>query len=137
MRRASKFFLLALVFALLSTLPPKLPVNAQSESKDARPAYRDPRLPVERRVADLLSRMTLEEKVAQTESVWVTNQSKQLLNERGEFAPDAKMQELLKNGIGQFGGPSQDASDSERAASPLHGNDAPAIAFYTYSTHQY
>ena len=137
MRRAYKFFLFALVFALLSTLPPKLPVNAQGESKDARPAYRDPRLPVERRVADLLSRMTLEEKVAQTESVWVTSQSKQLINERGEFAPDQKMQELLKNGIGQFGGPSQAASESEKAAAPLHGKGAREMAVFTNAIQRY
>src|SRR2546423_1333016 len=137
MRRASKFFLLALVFALLSTLPSKLPVSAQGESKDARPAYSDPRLPVERRVADLLGRMTLEEKVAQTESVWVTSQSKQLINERGEFAPDQKMQELLRNGIGQFGGPSQAASESERAAAPLHGKGPREMAVFTNAIQRY
>src|SRR5260370_29133727 len=32
--------------------------------------YRNPSLPVEQRVADLLSRMTLEEKVAQLEGAW-------------------------------------------------------------------
>ena len=35
-----------------------------------RPAYRDPSLPVEARVQDLLGRMTLEEKVAQLGGVW-------------------------------------------------------------------
>src|SRR3954471_19137728 len=34
------------------------------------PPYRDPKLPVEQRVADLLSRMTLEEKAAQLGSTW-------------------------------------------------------------------
>src|SRR5437588_12832787 len=126
-----QLFPAAALFALLSTLPSKLPVNAQGDAQDSRPAYRDSRLPVERRVADLLSRMTLEEKVAQTETVWVTSQSKQLINERGEFAPDQKMQELLKNGIGQFGGPSQAASDAERAAAPLHGKGPREMALFT------
>src|SRR2546421_471144 len=132
-----QLLLAAVVFALLSTLPPKLPVNAQGDAQDARPAYRDPRLPVEQRVADLLSRMTLEEKVAQTETVWVTNQSKQLINERGEFAPDEKMQEILKNGIGQFGGPSQAASESERAAAPLHGKGPREMAVFTNAIQRY
>jgi hypothetical protein len=33
--------------------------------------YRDPKLGVEQRVADLLSRTTLEEKVAQLQGTWV------------------------------------------------------------------
>jgi beta-glucosidase len=35
------------------------------ESKDSKPAYRDPSLPIETRVADLISRMTLKEKASQ------------------------------------------------------------------------
>jgi beta-glucosidase len=112
--------------------------NAEKPARpDAQPAYRDARLPVERRVADLLARMTLEEKVAQLGSVWVTNQSRHLINERGEFAPDEKMQELFKNGIGQFGGPSQGASEAEKAAAPLHGKDARAMAVFTNSIQRY
>ena len=34
------------------------------------PLYRDAALPIERRVADLLARMTVAEKVAQLGSVW-------------------------------------------------------------------
>src|ERR1044071_10502205 len=41
-----------------------LPV-AHMNSQENIPDYKNPRLPIERRVADLLSRMTLEEKVAQ------------------------------------------------------------------------
>src|SRR5205085_10720809 len=129
-----QLLLAAAVFALLSTLPPKLPVSAQGDTQDA---YRDTRLPVEQRVADLLSRMTLEEKVAQTETVWVTSQSKQLINARGEFARDQKMQELLRNGIGQFGGPSQAASESEKAAAPLHGKGAREMALFTNAIQRY
>src|ERR1051326_1191926 len=121
MRHKLLIILVALA-AMLSSIPA---AATKSAAQNAEPAYRDPRLPVEQRVADLLSRMTLEEKVAQLESVWVTNQVKQLMNDRGEFAPDAKMQELFKNGIGQFGGPSQAASDAEKAT-PIHGKDARA-----------
>ena len=38
-------------------------------SRDLLP-YKNPELPVEERVKDLLSRMTVEEKVAQTQCIW-------------------------------------------------------------------
>src|SRR5919112_737381 len=41
------------------------PVRAQVSQSDARAPYLDPSLPVDRRVDDLVSRMTLEEKVSQ------------------------------------------------------------------------
>jgi beta-glucosidase len=132
-----QLLLASVIFALALTLLPKPQVEARGAMQDAQPPYRDSRLPVEQRVADLLSRMTLEEKVGQTESVWVTNQLKQLVNERGEFAPDQKMQELLKTGIGQFGGPSQAASDAEKAASPLHGKGAREMAVFTNAIQKY
>ena len=53
-------------------------------------SYRDPSLPTERRVTDLLSCMTLEEKLAQMGSVWVF----QLL------PGDDAFNELLSQGIG-------------------------------------
>jgi len=39
-------------------------------SKPDKPAYRNPDLPVPRRVKDLLARMTLKEKAAQMLCVW-------------------------------------------------------------------
>jgi beta-glucosidase len=57
---------LILSLCLSSVLLPALPVGAQTPSaKAATPDYLNPRLPVERRVDDLVSHMTLEEKVAQ------------------------------------------------------------------------
>ncbi|MFL6208510.1 MAG: glycoside hydrolase family 3 N-terminal domain-containing protein [Pyrinomonadaceae bacterium] len=133
-----KRILLALLVAALGATLLALPTEATRPApQDAQPAYRDARLPVERRVADLLARMTLEEKVAQMETVWVTNQSKQLINERGEFAPDEKMQALFKNGIGQFGGPSQAGSEAEKAAAPLHGKGAREMALFTNAIQKY
>jgi beta-glucosidase len=41
---------------------------AQSEAKKPLPAYRNPSLPIEQRVEDLVSRMTLEEKVRQMQN---------------------------------------------------------------------
>jgi beta-glucosidase len=63
------------------------------------PPYRNPQLPVEQRVADLLSRMTLEEKVAQTLCPFQIEVA--LRDEQGNFS-EAKARELLKNGMGQI-----------------------------------
>jgi beta-glucosidase len=51
--------------ALAVLLVRALPVLAQE-----RPPYRDPAREVDERVRDLVSRMTLEEKVAQTLALW-------------------------------------------------------------------
>jgi beta-glucosidase len=73
--------------------------------------YRDAKRPVEQRVADLLSRMTLEEKVAQLEGVW-QNRSQPLdpkvffIDEKGAFLPD-RAAVLLKNGLGEMSRPSE------------------------------
>lgn len=76
-------------------------MNAQ----DDQPAYKNPRLPVERRVADLLSRMTLEEKVAQLVCLWANrpqvNPQTDFATDRGDFSP-AKAAEVMKYGIGQI-----------------------------------
>ena len=56
--------------------------------------YRDPALPTERRLDDLVERMTLDEKLAQIGCVW----SSRLL-EHGAFAA-AAARELLAHGIG-------------------------------------
>ncbi|HYP29652.1 MAG TPA: glycoside hydrolase family 3 N-terminal domain-containing protein [Blastocatellia bacterium] len=96
-----------------STLPAlliaALVLCAQSEAslQGDRPGYRDARLPVERRVADLVGRMTLEEKVAQLSCLWV--KKPQQIDEpgnfsfpdRGDFSPE-KASVVLKNGIGHI-----------------------------------
>ena len=78
---------------------------AHMNSQDNRPDYKNPRLPVERRVADLLSRMTLEEKVAQLTCLWASrpqvNPQTDFSTDRGEFSP-AKAAEVMKHGIGQI-----------------------------------
>ena len=65
-----------------------------ASSNDA--AYRDPTRPVEERVGDLLSRMTLDEKLAQLSAVWVYE-----LLEDVTFSK-AKAQPLIGNGSGQI-----------------------------------
>jgi beta-glucosidase len=108
-----------------------------SSSPTAQLPYRDARLPVDQRVADLLGRMTLEEKIAQTESIWVRDQYKSLADEKGNFAPDQKTQELLKLGLGQMSGVSQAASDSEKATPPYFGKGPRATAVFTNAVQKY
>jgi beta-glucosidase-like glycosyl hydrolase len=76
------------------------------------PDYRNPQLPVERRVADLLSRMTLEEKVAETHALW---KGKRLIeDEKGDFSPE-KAEAVLGNGIGEITRPSEGKGPRENA----------------------
>ncbi len=64
-------------------------------------AYKNPRLPVEDRVADLLSRMTIDEKVAQMICVWGQKKT-MMFDEKGKLNLD-DLRIHLKDGIGQIG----------------------------------
>lgn len=83
------------------------------------PAYRNSTLPVDQRVADLLSRMTLEEKVAQLEGAWenrafIREPSKLFIDEKGAFLPD-HAETLIKNGLGEMSRPSEHRGPREMA----------------------
>src|SRR5438445_9860575 len=52
-----------------SSLTAQTASNTSAAKEPARPAYLDPSLPLEQRVNDLVSRMTLEEKVSQMQDV--------------------------------------------------------------------
>ncbi|HEX5870129.1 MAG TPA: glycoside hydrolase family 3 N-terminal domain-containing protein [Longimicrobium sp.] len=68
--------------------------------------YRDPRVPAHERVADLLSRMTVEEKAAQMTCVW-QGKATTLVDADGAFDPEkARAAFAHGNGIGQVGRPS-------------------------------
>ncbi len=67
------------------------------------PVYQDASRPVEERVADLLGRMTLEEKVAQLVCIWADKNK--LLDEDGGFAPE-KAAEVIPLGVGAVARPS-------------------------------
>ena len=86
----------ALAVALLAAMP----VLAQ---RAERPSYKDPAVPLDRRVEDLLGRMTQDEKIAQITSIWT--QKKQLFDSAGRFDP-AAARRLYPSGIGQFARPS-------------------------------
>ncbi len=102
--------LLKVAFILLVTVP----AGAQDV-----PAYRNPSLPVEQRVTDLLSRMTLEEKVAQLQGSWQNPSSRQdpsqtFLGDKGVFLPE-RAATVLKQGLGEISRPSENRSPREMA----------------------
>jgi beta-glucosidase len=72
----------------------------------SKPAYLNPRLAVERRTRDLISRMTLKEKVAQMLCVWQQKGDK-LVDEHGNFnLQKARTHFRQRLGLGQVGRPS-------------------------------
>jgi beta-xylosidase len=67
--------------------------------------WRDPSRSAAERAADLLGRMTLEEKVAQLASIWLGNQPRDsnVAPMQGDFgAPEAPLAEVIKDGLGQL-----------------------------------
>ena len=60
-------FLLSVAFLLIFLVLPKPAVRSQEQMPD----YRNPKLSVDVRVADLLKRMTTDEKVAQLVCLWM------------------------------------------------------------------
>ena len=69
----------------------------------AQPLYKDASQPVERRIDDLLARMTLEEKVAQLVTVW--EHKARIQTPAGQFSPD-KASQAFPHGLGQIARPS-------------------------------
>ncbi|MGP4020891.1 beta-xylosidase/alpha-l-arabinosidase [Saccharopolyspora sp. 5N708] len=77
----------------------------QSSPSEDRPPYRDPARPIDERVADLLSRMTLDEKLNQLVSMWlyVSGAEERVAPYQDKFADEAPpWQEMIKNGLGQL-----------------------------------
>jgi beta-glucosidase len=83
----------------------------QSDKPQATAAYHDAKLPVDQRIADLLSRMTIEEKIAQMSSVWenpafYNEVNPALVDQKLNFLPD-KAAVTLKYGLGEFSRPGE------------------------------
>jgi beta-xylosidase len=83
------------------------------------PSYKNPALPVDTRVSDLINRMTLEEKVAQLESTWQNHSQGQLpeeffVDDKGRL-DEGKARQVLKNGLGQVSRPSENRGPGEMA----------------------
>lgn len=82
-----------------------------------RPLYKQASAGVELRVNDLLSRMTLQEKVAQMMCIWIAKNRVQ--NDRGDFDA-ARATQALPHGLGMLGRP----SDRKGVANTNAGADA-------------
>jgi len=88
-------------------------------AQQSTPPYRNPALPIDKRVSELLGRMTLEEKIAQLESTW-QNHSFDLLpdeffvDDKGKL-DEAKAKQALKNGLGQVTRPSENRGPRDMA----------------------
>jgi beta-glucosidase len=93
--------------------------SAHSSGAQEKPPYKNPALPVEQRVADLLSRMTLDEKVAQLGGTWqnrnfIKDENRLFVGANREFlASQAKL--LLQNGLGGMTRPSENRGAREMA----------------------
>src|SRR5947199_3411226 len=93
--------LICLVLAATNAIAPATVTYSQEKA----PPYKNARLPVDQRVADLLSRMTLEEKIAQLTCLWSNRPQVKpqtdFSTDRGSFSPE-KATQVMKNGIGQI-----------------------------------
>jgi hypothetical protein len=99
-RRTLGVSLAALAAASSTLARAATPAAGQSAGK---PLYKDPAQPVELRVRDLLSRMTLEEKAAQLVGIWLTKAKIQ--TPEGEFSA-VEASRNFPNGLGQISRPS-------------------------------
>lgn len=111
MRRKSKvehrkFGSLSRVGILLSLIAVS-GVGLFSSRAQERMRYKDPKLSIDQRVKDLLSRMTVEEKVAQMICLWQEKPSEKPVNPKpfepptGKFSPELAKRSM-HNGIGQL-----------------------------------
>ena len=98
-----------------------------------RPIYKDPAQSIDRRVADLVSRMTLDEKVAQLVTVW--EQKAKIQTDDGTFSPgEASM--AFPHGLGQIARPSDKrgvtASNTGAAGAAAGARNRDALDTATY-----
>ncbi len=88
---------------ILNVAPVKIIVRAQTRNF----AYKNAKLPIDARVKDLLGRMTVEEKVAQMQCLWMEKPNdnsrvpKNQMPMGGEFSPEIAKQKM-PFGMGQF-----------------------------------
>jgi beta-glucosidase len=86
-----------------------------AQGGEAIPLYKDVAQPVEQRVADLLGRMTLEEKVAQTHALW--HEKAGLVDAAGRFDPE-RAARALRHGLGMIARPSDGFEAIDGVADP-------------------
>ncbi|MFN2511087.1 MAG: glycoside hydrolase family 3 N-terminal domain-containing protein [Pyrinomonadaceae bacterium] len=98
-RRVTRLLCAAVILAAAVVL------QRDTRSQATVPDYKNHRLPVDQRVNDLVSRMTLEEKVAQLTGIWQARPQVKpqtdFSSSRGEVSSE-KARQVLANGIGQI-----------------------------------
>jgi beta-glucosidase len=109
MRKPTWMLLLSAAGLTVVSAPPVCATTVSVAADKA--VYKDASAPVEARVGDLLSRMTLEEKIAQIMTIW--DSKTEIFDAAGELDP-VKFSAKFPNGIGQFARP----SDAKGPASP-------------------
>ena len=90
-----------LAFLLLTTI-----AHQAISQKITNAPYKNAKLPIEARVADLLKQMSLEEKVAQLQCHWETMSWGSAQNAKNEADP-LKLSKLAPHGLGQFARPNE------------------------------
>lgn len=104
------------------------PLTTQPATAATTLPYRDASLPAEQRVADLLARMTLEEKAAQMMCVW-QKKGETLVDAAGAFDLEKARRSFAHgHGLGQVGRPSDAGSSGHE---PEKGRDPRAMAELT------
>jgi beta-glucosidase len=79
------------------------------------PAYKNKSFSPEARAADLIKRMTVEEKIMQTQCLWI--QKSRILNSSGDF-DETKAANALKNGLGELGRLNENAGPNSSGYHP-------------------
>ncbi len=98
MRLRAALLVCTLAVPVVAVLPPAAPAQSAQRS-----IYKDASAPIDARVEDLLSRMTMEEKIAQMNSLW--DSKAEIFDPKGKLDP-AKMAAKFPYGLGQFSRPS-------------------------------
>jgi len=98
-----------LMSIVISAMGASLSLSALAEI----PVYKDAKQPTDARVKDLLGRMTLEEKVAQLDTIW--EKRKQLETDSGEFTSE-HAKEFLSLGIGEIARPAENKKAPNKTA---------------------
>lgn len=78
--------------------------------------YKNAKLPISARVADLLTRMTLAEKVAQVQCHWETTSWGTVTNPKTNEADLDKWAKFAPNGLGQLARPNETSASGSRSA---------------------
>jgi beta-glucosidase len=81
-----------------------------------KPAYRNAQLPVEKRVEDLIARMSWEEKLTQTYCIHLY---KDMIDENGHLLIEDEIKEVLPLGVGQLGKPNWSFDKESRESAVL------------------